>query len=83
MHADFIWPLACVMQPSLCLQNCLVCQKNVRMPAPGALRIFNLRCHVLLQIQQELGMTLMPIEQTYIDMATTMIAVGAAKPKSK
>lgn len=35
------------------------------------------------KIHKELGMTLTPIEQTYIDMATTMIQLGIAKPVAK
>ena len=35
------------------------------------------------QITKELGMTLTPIEETWVDMATTMIALGVAKPVSK
>ena len=36
-----------------------------------------------MQITKELGMKLTPIEETWTDMATTMIALGVAKPVSK
>lgn len=35
------------------------------------------------KVQKELGLQLTPIEQTYIDFATTLIQEGIAKPVTK
>ena len=67
----------------VCLQNSTGLKGSAH--ACGWWKVFStsLGCHVLLQVHKELGMTLTPIEETYIDMATTMIAVGVAKPMNK
>lgn len=40
-------------------------------------------CWAWVQVEKELGLRMHPLKETYIDMATTLIQRGIAKPVAK
>jgi len=40
-------------------------------------------CGYVLQVQKQLGISIIPYQDTIIDMATTLIQNGIAKPQKK
>ena len=40
-------------------------------------------CTCVLQVQKELGVSIIPYQDTVVDMATTLIQNGIAKPQRK
>ena len=89
MHFFYLLDLGPVCElPSLCATYCQVALESAfYMPAAMCQAAQNMvccacadLCAALRQVLKELGMQLHPVEETFADMARTLIALGIAKP---